>query len=99
MKIPSVLISILIAMFGGLTNYLMDEKKFNLFRFITSLITAGFTGLLIFFLCKEIGINENYSAFLCGISGMSGDRLLKVLKRIPVAIANKNLDKIKKDDN
>lgn len=81
MKIPEEVISILVATAGGVSNFLMDDDH-SVFRFLVSVITAGFAGFIIFLFCNEFGYSDNVTAIACGISGLSGETILKVLKKL-----------------
>jgi hypothetical protein len=81
-KIVAPLFGIIIACGGGVCDYLMSDKHDFRGMFI-SLFLAGFCGLLVYFIVKDIEyISESYSHVICGISGLSSKSLLKVFKKI-----------------
>lgn len=90
-KLPQSVICILIASAGGLTNFLMDEEH-SIYRLVVSMVTAGFTGFLVFLFCKEMGYSDNIISVLCGISGLSGEAFLKVIKKKSTKFLSVKLD-------
>jgi hypothetical protein len=68
---------------GGLVKYLNTPlKNFGLRLFIADLVSAGFMGLVTFWLCQWTGINGPLSAVLIGTSGLMGNRATKELEYI-----------------
>lgn len=83
-------IAIGVALFGGITNYVMD-KDYTWGKLIVSVITAGFAGYLIFLLGRECGFSENVISILCGISGLSGETALRIVKKVSTDYLKKKL--------
>jgi len=81
MKLPEAVVGIVVAMAGGLSNYLMDDNH-TVFGLLVSVVTAGFAGFIVFLFCNEFGYSENVTAIACGVSGLSGEAILKLLKKI-----------------
>lgn len=53
-----------------------SAKVYNLMAFLGELVTAGFAGVLTFWLCEAGAIDPLTSAVLVGISGHMGSRLI-----------------------
>jgi hypothetical protein len=58
------------------------RSPFSLIEFFGELITAGFTGLITFWLCESTGISPLLTAVFVGISGHMGSRALYVIEKI-----------------
>lgn len=74
------IIAICIAVFGGLTKFLMDDNH-SVFKLILALSTAGFAGWICFLFCREYAISQNLTAIFCGISGLSGETFLRLMQK------------------
>lgn len=75
------LTAIIVAIAGGFTSFLMD-KDYTLTKFFISVVSAGFAGYLVYCLGVECGLKENTLSVLCGISGLSGEAVVRVFKKI-----------------
>jgi CHASE2 domain-containing sensor protein len=73
---------IALACFGGIVKYINRNNDLKVFTLIRDLITAGFTGLLTFWLCDWVNITGPLSAVLIATSGLMGTRLLKELETL-----------------
>jgi hypothetical protein len=76
-----------LAVGGGLVSYMHKlqigvRSPFSLIEFFGELITAGFTGLITFWLCESTGISPLLTAVFVGISGHMGSRALYVIEKI-----------------
>lgn len=72
---------------GGLVSYmhklqLGDRRPFSVIEFIGELVTAGFTGLITFWLCESTGISPLLTAVFVGISGHMGSRALYIIEKM-----------------
>jgi uncharacterized membrane protein len=92
-KIPQPIISMIVAMAGGVTNFLMDEEH-TFFRLIVSIVTAGFAGYLVHLVGLERGYSENIISILCGIAGLSGEVILKLIKKMSVKYVKNNINNV-----
>jgi hypothetical protein len=90
-RIPQFIVSVIIAMAGGTTNFLMDEEH-TFFRFLISVVTAGFAGYLVHLWGIEKGYSENIISILCGIAGLSGEAMLKIIKKFSTKYVKNNLN-------
>jgi hypothetical protein len=71
-----------LAILGGLVKYLNKEPKFKAWTLIRDLVTAGFCGLLTFWMCEWMNIEGPLSAILIAASGLMGTRLLKEVENL-----------------
>ena len=70
-----------VAMFGALTRVLNTSggKLKEVGGVVVELVTAAFTGMLIFFISKTTDMNSSLAYALAGISGWIGPRVLDTL--------------------
>lgn len=66
---------------GGIISYLKKAKTFSITEFITEILTAGFVGVITFWLCEQATIDPLTTAALVGVSGHMGSRALYMLER------------------
>ena len=74
----------IIAMWGGAAGYIRKIKEghtkvFSFAEFVGELVTAGFFGVITFWLCEAAEFNPLVTAALVGISGHMGSRFLFVI--------------------
>jgi LydA holin phage, holin superfamily III len=68
---------------GGLVKYLNTPlKSWGIRLFIADIVSAGFMGLVTFWLCQWTNINGPLSAVLIATSGLMGNRATKELEYI-----------------
>lgn len=72
---------------GGLVSYMHKlqlgiRRPFSIIEFIGELVTAGFTGLITFWLCESTGISPLLTAVFVGVSGHMGSRALYVIEKM-----------------
>lgn len=80
---PSTLLyAVGLAILGGLVKYLNNTDKFRPWVLVRDLVTAGFCGLLTFWMCEWLNIEGPLSAILIATSGLMGTRLLRELENI-----------------
>lgn len=70
-----------LSMWGGVVSYIRKVKdgvthKFSIVELIGELFTAGFIGVITFWLCEWSGTNPLLSAALIAISGHMGSRAI-----------------------
>lgn len=75
-----------LSMLGGFVSFAQKVKAgrsrpFNIVELVGELITAGFAGVLTFFLCEAAGIGQIASAPLIGIAGHMGTRAIFLMER------------------
>lgn len=71
-----------LAILGGLVKYLNRTDKFRMWVLVRDLITAGFCGLLTFWMCEWMNIEGPLSAVLIATSGLMGTRLLREFENL-----------------
>lgn len=74
-----------LAMFGGAVSYLRKLKngrKWKVTDFLVEMITAAFAGLITFFLCNWVGIDNIGTAALTGISGHFSSKAITLFGKI-----------------
>lgn len=67
---------------GGIISYLKKAKKFSPLELMAEILTAGFVGVITFWLCEQALIDPLTTAALVGISGHMGSRALFMLERL-----------------
>lgn len=76
-----------ISMFGGLVSWLRQKGPRKWSRLLVVLCTAGFAGLLAYYLTSASGLNAQYQCAMSGIAGYGGGTLLdEGVKRLKEAI-------------
>jgi len=73
--------SIIIAGFGGLADYLLDDNH-KLSAMFANLFLAGFAGYIIFLLCNVYEFSAPWTSICCGIGGMSSKSFLQIIRKI-----------------
>ena len=58
-----------------------DARKYSVMAFLGEIVTAGFAGVLTFWLCESAEFDPLVSAALVGISGHMGSRVILQLER------------------
>ena len=71
-----------LAILGGLVKYLNKADQFRFWILLRDLITAGFSGLITFWICEWMNIKGPLSAILIAASGLMGTRLLREIEYI-----------------
>jgi CHASE2 domain-containing sensor protein len=71
-----------LALIGGAVKYLNHSDKFSFIVLIRDLVTAGFAGLLTFWLCEWTNISGPLSAVLIATAGLMGTRALKEIENL-----------------
>ena len=64
------------AVFGGLVSWLRQKGPHKFSRLIVVLCTAGFAGLVAYYLTDSAGFNEQFQCAISGIAGYGGGTLL-----------------------
>ncbi len=73
---------ILVACVAGLVKHLNSVKKFKAGKMVVDMITAGFVGVIVFWLCEARDIHGPMSAVAIAISGAMGNRCFTELENI-----------------
>lgn len=78
---------IALAAVGGVVNFMRKlqaghARAFNFVEFIGEVVTAGFTGVITFWLCEHAQISPLFTAALVGVSGHMGSRALYFFEKI-----------------
>ncbi len=71
-----------LSVLGGLVRYLNISDKFRPLPFIRDLMTAGFCGLLMLWMCEWMNIQGPLMAIMIAASGLMGTRLLKEVETL-----------------
>jgi hypothetical protein len=71
-----------IALIGGAVKYLNHSDRFSFIVLVRDLVTAGFAGILTFWLCEWLNISGSLSAVLIATSGLMGTRALKEAEKL-----------------
>lgn len=76
-----------LAMVGGFVSFMRKVREgharvFNVLELIGEIVTAGFAGVLTFWLCEAGKINPLVTAALVGITGHMGSRAIFMLERL-----------------
>lgn len=77
---------VLIALLGGLVAFYRKVREgaarpFNFAEFIGEMVTSGVVGVIFFWLCRGIGVNEWMTAAIVGIAGHAGSRGMFLLEK------------------
>lgn len=70
-----------LALFGGAVKYINRTDKFKPLILLRDLVTAGFAGLLTFWVCQWQDIGGPVSAILIATSGLMGTKALSVFEK------------------
>ena len=84
MKIEDVweyLFAVALASLGGLARLLnrKNKKPAPWTQILSEIFVAGFTGLMMLFVLRIIGVSGAYTGLLCGLAGWLGPRVLDSL--------------------
>lgn len=75
-----------LAFWGGTVNYLgrikANREPFSLVELVGEWAISGFAGVLIAFLCFEMGYSWHFTAFASGIAGHMGGRTIYMLEGV-----------------
>jgi hypothetical protein len=71
-----------LALIGGAVKYLNHSNKFSFIVLIRDLVTAGFAGLLTFWVCEWTNIAGPLSAVLIATAGLMGTRALREIENL-----------------
>lgn len=74
-----------LAVLGGAVKYLNNADKFSFLKLIRDLVTAGFAGILTFWLCEWLNIQGPLSAVLIAVSGLMGTQAIKEIEGLYLA--------------
>lgn len=71
-----------LALIGGAVKYLNQSSRFSWLLLVRDLVTAGFAGLMTFWLCEWAAISGPLSAVLISTSGLMGTRALREIENL-----------------
>lgn len=78
-------IFLVFACWGGLANYVATirkgQRRFSITELLGELVIAGFSGSLVYSLCKAYNLDDFFTVALTGIGGHFGSRTVFVLER------------------
>lgn len=73
---------IVLASVAGLVKHINSAKKLSVAKFVIDVCTAGFTGVLTFWLCESFNIHGPMSAILIATGGLMGNKTWKELEAL-----------------
>lgn len=81
----------IISLWGGIIGYFSRIysgaiEHFDFIQFILELTSSAFCGLLVFYFCLGLGINEILMTALVGIAGHMGNSLLAEIERFLIRL-------------
>lgn len=65
---------LLIACAAGLVKHLNTMNQLRFGRMIIDVVTAGFTGVMMFWFCEALGIKGTWAALMIATGGLMGNR-------------------------
>jgi hypothetical protein len=71
-----------LALIGGAVKYLNQSTRFSWLLLVRDLVTAGFAGLMTFWICEWAAISGPLSAVLISTSGLMGTRALREIENL-----------------
>lgn len=78
-------IFLLFACWGGLANYVATirkgQRRFSISELLGELVIAGFSGSLVYSLCRAYHLDDFFTVALTGIGGHFGSRTVFLLER------------------
>lgn len=77
-------VAIIVALLGGLARQARDYQegiKFSWAGFLSRLIIAGFSGVLVVLLCGEYGLSREMTGVIAGVAGYSGVEAIEAFRR------------------
>lgn len=80
-----VLTAIEVAILGGISNWLLSDKRERIwFNLLVNIFVSGFVGLLVGNLCLHYEFDTAWSYFIAGASGVSAETILLLFKQCVV---------------
>ena len=75
-----------LSVLGGVVSFMRElqdghSRVFNFVEFIGEIVTAGFTGVITFYLCTNAGFDPLMTAAAVGVSGHMGSRALFLFEK------------------
>lgn len=84
MEHKSTFAILLVAMWGGTASYIAKIKanktKFKVFELLGEWCISGFSGLLTVYICFELELSWQMTAFMAGIAGHMGGRAITIFE-------------------
>jgi hypothetical protein len=71
-----------IAVIGGAVKYLNHSDRFSFYLLTRDLLTAGFAGILTFWVCEGFNIVGPISAVMIAVAGLMGTKALKEIENM-----------------
>lgn len=75
-ELKILLISALLAIFGGFAKLFMSSKRLTIYQFISCSIVSGFTGVMASYLVRCMNLSPALQSFVIGMSGFAGPAAL-----------------------
>lgn len=70
-ELKLLIISALLAIFGGLAKLFMSQRELTLSRFLSSSIVSGFSGVMASYLMQCTDLSPAFQSFIIGMSGFA----------------------------
>ena len=91
------LLVVVIALWGGTASYIGRIKrglvsKFSIAEWIGELVISGFSGVVVFWLCQAVGVDELLMAVCVAVAGHAGGRMIFFIEQVMM----KRLERISK---
>lgn len=81
--------ALVLAVLGGLVKLLQVGCRITLGRVVVSIMTAGFTGVVVFLLIQDLSMPQSLQAAIVGICGYSAGEILSVLSETVKKLSKK----------
>ncbi|HOV88288.1 MAG TPA: phage holin family protein [Syntrophobacteraceae bacterium] len=75
-ELKVIIISALLAVFGGLAKLFMSQRQLTLSRFLSSSIVSGFSGVMASYLMQCTDLSPAFQSFVIGMSGFAAPTAL-----------------------
>lgn len=78
-------LSLLFALWGGLSNYVVSirhgKRRFNIYELLGEFVVSGFSGLMVFTMCKAYAVPLDPAVFLSGLGGHYGNKTVYIIQQ------------------
>ncbi len=75
-ELKILIISALLAIFGGFAKLFMSSKRLTIYQFISCCFVSGFTGVMASYLVRCMNLSPALQSFVIGMSGFAGPAAL-----------------------
>ncbi|MCK8604411.1 phage holin family protein [Desulfoferrobacter suflitae] len=97
-EIKILLLSAVLAIFGGFAKLFMSSKRLTVHQFLSCCIVSGFTGVMASYLVRYMNLPHFLQSFLIGMAGFAGPAALSAFtciyeKKLGIRANGNNLGK------